>query len=283
MEQKSRGFTFTLNNPTGEEVWNGKWIYIIRGNEIAPTTGTPHIQGYVYYKSPVSFKSVKKQLPAGSHIERAKGSPQQNFVYCSKDKEFTEEGERPQQGARTDLSGVKEIIQNGGGMRDVIEFTENYQALKGAELMLKYVEKARDFKPEVFWFWGETGTGKTREACELAPDAWLSARNLKWWEGYDAHEDVIIDDFRADFCTFHELLRILDRYEYRVEVKGGSRQLLAKRIFITCPYPPERTYASREDIGQLLRRIDHVQYFGTDVLEQKSGGNTIPQTLEDVV
>jgi len=281
--KKSAGYCFTLNNPTGEEVWNGKWIYIIRGNEIAPETGTPHIQGYVYYKSEVSFKSVKKQLPEGAHIEATKGSPQQNITYCKKGGSFIETGEPPKQGKRNDIKAVKAIIADGGGMRDVIDATNSYQAMRCAELILKYKEPARNFKPEVFWFWGETGTGKTREACELAPNAWLSARNLKWWEGYDAHEDVIFDDFRGDFCTFHELLRILDRYEYRVEVKGGSRQLLAKRIFITCPYPPERTYASREDVGQLLRRIDHTKYFGGDVLAEKSGGNTMPPTLEDAV
>jgi len=278
---KSRGYAFTLNNPTGEEVWEGKWSYIIRGTEVGEC-GTPHIQGYVYYKSPVAFASVRKQLPARcAHIDAAKGSPQQNIEYCSKDGSFIEQGEPPKQGKRNDIKAVKAIIADGGGMSDVIEAVDSYQAMRCAELILKYVEPKRDWKPEVFWFHGETGTGKTRKASELAPNAWFSARNLKWWEGYDAHEDVIIDDFRGDFCTFHELLRILDRYEYRIEVKGGSRQLLCKRIFITSCYAPDRVYENREDIQQLIRRIDTIEFFGTEVLEQKSGGNSEPPTWED--
>ena len=69
---------------------------------------------------------------------------------------------------------------------------------------------------------------------------------------------MLIDDFRKDFCKFHVLLRILDRYEFRVEVKGSSRQLRAKKIAITCPFHPRLVYETREDVGQLIRRIDKV-------------------------
>lgn len=149
-------------------------------------------------------------------------------------------------------------------MREVAAEASSYQALRGAELLLKYVEKGRDFKPTVRWFHGSTGSGKTRTAFELFPEAWISARGLKWWDGYDAHKAIIVDDFRKDFCTFHELLRILDRYPYRVETKGSSRQLLASEIIITCPWAPDVLYASRseEDVGQLMRRIDEVRLFG---------------------
>lgn len=86
--------------------------------------------------------------------------------------------------------------------------------------------------------------------------------NLKWWEGYDAHENVIIDDFRKDSIQFSSLLRLLDRYAFRVETKGASRQLLAKNIIITCPESPEELFEhTREDIKQLLRRIDEIKEF----------------------
>ena len=38
--------------------------------------------------------------------------------------------------------------------------------------------------------------------------------NYKWWEGYDGHEVVLLDDIRKDFCKFHELLTLLDIYPY---------------------------------------------------------------------
>jgi len=176
-------------------------------------------------------------------------------------------GEPATQGRRNDLEVIRGMIKDGKGMKDIVDGAVSGCSLRTAELVLKYLEKGRDFKPEVIWVHGSTGSGKTRTAMSKYPNAWLSGKNLKWWDGYDAHSEVIIDDFRKDFCTFHELLRILDRYPYRVEVKGGSRQLLAKVIVITCPWAPKELFATRceEDVGQLLRRIDEIICVGDAV------------------
>nr|WQA30167.1 MAG: rep protein [Cressdnaviricota sp.] len=90
----------------------------------------------------------------------------------------------------------------------------------------------------------------------------MSLDHGKWFEGYDAHEDVIIDDFREGWCPFPTLLRLLDRYPYRIEVKGASRQFLAKRIFITSCHPPDKVYNNirDEDMLQLGRRIDMIYF-----------------------
>eukprot|EP00955_Chlamydomonas_euryale_P096662 365026-Chlamydomonas_euryale.AAC.1 len=51
--------------------------------------------------------------------------------------------------------------------------------------------------PEVRWYWGESGSGKTRAAHEwLGPDTYTCMDNIKWFQGYDRHECVLIDDFR---------------------------------------------------------------------------------------
>ena len=47
----------------------------------------------------------------------------------------------------------------------------------------------------------------------------MSSRNLQWFDGYMGQKVVCFDDFRKDFCTFHELLRLLDRYPMDVPVK----------------------------------------------------------------
>jgi len=192
-------------------------------------------------------------------------------AYCSKEESRIDGpwtfGEASRPGKRNDLEAVKAVVKAGGGMAQVLEVATSYQGLRGAELLLKYVEPSRNFKPQVRWYHGSTGSGKTKTAMEEFPKAWMSSKNLKWWEGYDAHEVVVVDDFRKDFCSFHELLRIVDRYGYRVEVKGGSRQLLAKTIVFTCPWAPDVLYENRgeEDVGQLMRRIDEVRLFGNVV------------------
>lgn len=285
--KKSRGWCFTLNNPSGgAELYKSiDCLYIVIGDETGES-GTHHHQGYIYFKNARAFDGIKKILPAGAHIEAANGNAAQNRTYCTKEKILLEIGECPAQGKRKDIETVRSMIQEGCSMRAIVDSVNSFQAIRGAELLLKYQEAARDWVPEVYWFWGPTGTGKTRTAFDLCAEPWVSGRNLKWWEGYDAHTDVIIDDFRGDFCTFHELLRILDRYPYRVEVKGGSRQLLAKRIFITCPVGPQAAYPGcGEKINQLLRRITEIREFpagGTNVPAQKSGGNTTPPTDLDI-
>lgn len=261
--KKARAFCFTnFKLDFDYKVLKSRASYIIIGLETCPKSKRLHHQGYARFPNAVSVKQLRtKILPKINHTI-ANGNDIQNYNYCTKDGNlFLEQGTRPQQGKRNDIHKVKELLANGGSMRDVIEITNSYQAMRCAELILKYKEKPRDQKPIVKWYWGKTGTGKSKQAFEETKDPWVSGKNLKWWEGYDAHDDVIIDDFRKDFCTFHELLRILDRYPYRVENKGGSRQLRAKKIIITTPFSPLETYDTREDVQQLIRRIDVIRPF----------------------
>ncbi len=105
----------------------------------------------------------------------------------------------------------------------------------------------------------------------------MSGKNLKWWQGYENEDIVLIDDFRRDFCTFHELLRILDRYPYIVQVKYGHRHLNSPYIFIITPHSPYDTYSTREDIQQLIRRIDRVIYLKNEIISifTSTGGDVV--------
>lgn len=261
---------------------NSNWNYLIIGKETGES-GTPHLQGYIEFPSNRRLNALKK-IHAAIHWEVRRGTAQEAADYCKKDGDFTEQGEisRPSPGKRNDIETARNIVRTTGRMKNVVENVDSYQAIRVAEIYLKYSEPKRNWKPEVMWFWGPTGSGKTKKAFEITEDPYISGKNLKWWEGYDGHEHVIIDDFRKDFCTFHELLRILDRYEYRIEVKGASRQLLAKKIIITSCYKPSDVYETREDVGQLLRRIDQILEFGIGI-GMEVGGNTDPDPYENLI
>lgn len=256
--------------------------FVCWGEEIGHETQKRHHQGYAEFKSNKRLGALKKLMPK-VHWELRRGTQEDAINYCKKDGVYHEIGERKisHQGKRSDIEEVKELVREGASMLDIVNACSSFQALRFAETALKYVEKPRNWLTEVYWYWGPTGTGKTRTAVEQAGERyWISGKNLKWFEGYDAHEHVIIDDFRRDFCTFHELLRILDRYEYRVEIKGSSRQFLAKKIWITSCFAPEKVYETREDIQQLLRRINFIKKFGIgDGIEV--GGNTDPDLSDD--
>lgn len=157
-------------------------------------------------------------------------------------------------------------------MRQVVDIARNNNDIRFMENYYKYKEKVRDWKPIVKWYHGSTGSGKTRSALkEAGEDCWVSMGTGQWFEGYDAHENVVFDDIRENFVQFKIWLNILDRYPCRVPIKGSSRQFLAKNIWITSPYSPTELWSGRcsEDIQQFIRRLDVIKLFGTEV-----AGNT---------
>lgn len=262
---RARNYCFTINNYTSEDLNYLREIeckYIVVGHEVGEL-GTPHMQGFIALNSAKTFPAMIKYMPERAHIERCNGTPAQNITYCKKDGNIIiEKGQAPAQGTRSDLDNVRDVIKNTSKMREVVEVATSYQSVRMAEVYLSYHEKKRNWKPIVKWYYGETGSGKTKTAYEeLGEDVYTASESNKWWQGYDGHENVIIDDFRKDFIKFHELLKLIDRYPYRIEYKGGSRQFLARNIIITCPFRPEEIYDTREDIEQLLRRIDEIKIF----------------------
>lgn len=84
---RKRNWTFTLNNYTKEEekkftTWTvDKYFY---GYEIAPTTGTPHLQGFMIFKNPRTANGIKKMFPR-IHLEVMNSTIMANLIYCTKD------------------------------------------------------------------------------------------------------------------------------------------------------------------------------------------------------
>jgi hypothetical protein len=258
----------TINNPTNEDkasLCGLEVEYMIVGREhFNDPDKTPHFQCYIRWKNAKTFSRMKKLFPR-AHLKVARGTDKDNKKYCSKEEVLIEKGEASEQGSRNDLKGIIDMVQQNPSMDYIIDNVSSLQAIRTAEKILVYREPRRSWKTEIYWFHGSTETGKSRRAYELFPDAYTAMDTGQWWEGYDGEEAVIIDDMRRDFLKFHQLLKLFDRYPYRVEVKGGSRQFLAKTIVVTSCYSPEVMFDTRdqEDIQQLLRRITEIKSFDT--------------------
>lgn len=104
----SRGWCFTTNNYTQQDETDAmalidlhKAQYVIYGHEVGEE-GTPHLQGYVYFKEKKNARQLKDWLPR-SHIEKQTGTNPEAICYAMKDENYFEMGKRPRQGKRSDL------------------------------------------------------------------------------------------------------------------------------------------------------------------------------------
>ena len=142
-EQRKRRFCLTWNNyKTGdlELIKKVKYSYIIVGQEIG-VMGTKHYQIYIEFKEGKTFSCMKKKFKR-CHIEVAKGTADVNREYCSKELIIFEDGVITEQGKRNDLKEIKNSCKEGKGIREMLEdeTIKNYQGLRTAEALMKYVE-----------------------------------------------------------------------------------------------------------------------------------------------
>lgn len=114
----SRRFVFTLNNFSDAEVSSLRNLgsdpattYLVFGRETAPSTGTPHLQGFVIFSGPKRLRAAKQALGQRAFIEPARAKSVDAATYCKKEEDYEEYGELPQnQGKRNDFEHLKEWV-----------------------------------------------------------------------------------------------------------------------------------------------------------------------------
>lgn len=289
-----RDWCFTLSNYTQEEEDKIKQIdcdYIIFGHEIAPTTGTPHLQGYIYFKNRKSAKQMKKLLGDRAHFEKAKGNSKQNYDYCTKDGNFFEKGKRPLTKQEIDKSGGKargkmqkeewaSIISH--AEKDDLDWIEqNYPRIffvykhnierirDGAKTEYNLDLDNKGLRDHFLWLWGPTGSGKSHSARAIAkkidPDhePYLKDWN-KWWNGYKGQKVTIIDEASPE--RLEHLIDFLkkwaDKWTFTAEVKGSSYNAIRPEyIIITSNYNMKDCIPRVQDYDALRRRFSVIEKY----------------------
>lgn len=267
---KVRHICFTINNYDGSEIAKMReWAqisYCAVGHETAPTTGTPHLQGYLEFKQQVLLTTLKKKVSPKISVRERKGTPEQASNYAIKDGvDCHVWGKMSEQGRRTDLEVASEMITSGSTLKDVAKahpstFVKYHKGLQALKCVL--VEPRAEV-PTVTVLYGETGVGKSKLAREIttSPYVW-GPEQEKWFDGYEGHSDVIFEEFRGQL-PFGQMLRLLDRYDCKVQYKGGMCEFAATNIVITSPVHPRAWYqyltADEGKMDQLLRRITSIR------------------------
>jgi len=218
-------------------------VAYIRGQPELGETGYRHWQVLVACKRKQSLRSIKRIFNGFGHWELSRSSAADDYVW----KEDTRDGEPFELGCRplkrndtTDWDKVR-VDACAGTFDDIPAdiFIRHYSSL--CRIRADYLQPiAQERSCTVFW--GATGTGKSRRAWQEAGiSAYSKDPRTKFWCGYSGESSVIIDEFRGSVDIAH-LLRWLDRYPCRVEIKGSSYPLMATHYWITSNLPPTMWY-----------------------------------------
>lgn len=281
----SKSWSLTLNNWTEEE--HSSVAELARSDDVAYAVvakevgeeGTPHLQMAITFTK-AKRRTAITRLPG---LARAWLEPTKDLSawrkYCLKaDADALVIDNRKGQGSRTDIDAAIEDLRDGGINTLINDHASTYvRYSSGFERLAARYQVARDpaQPPEVVWIYGATGLGKSRYVHEREEDLWVSLATHKWWDGYYQQQAILIDDMRGSWAPFSELLRILDRYPYRAEKKGGTVQVNSARIYITTQFAPHVLYnpenRTGEDICQLLRRITSCIEVRRDMPPEKTG------------
>ena len=240
------------------------FIYMCYQRESCPDTGNQHWQGYLVFKIARRLEYLKRNCSRygidGAHFEIAKGTACQNKEYCSKTSTacagtFTEHGEIPTQGTRSDLEAccarVKEGVHPNTVIYDQPSAVRVYKCLDRFHNICESKHPVlRDVKG--FFIHGEAGSGKSLHVWSRVMYRGFYCPSVEgsriWFDHYAGEDCIWLDDFYyvPEMCG--QLLKILDRYPYRAPVKGETVMLKHTEVYITSNFPPP-------DDEAILRRL----------------------------
>lgn len=221
---------------------------------------TRHFQGYFILKKKTRLSGLRKSISGRAHFEIARGNPQQNRAYCSKEE--------------SRISGPYEFGELPSSKRqDLLSFQKSCSRSSNEELwrnhfglMLRYHKSVDTFRletsssvrsrPICFILYGPAGVGKSSLPRSVYPEAFWKDVTSKWWDGYTNQSVVVFDDYYGGI-QLSTLLRLIDYGSVQVEVKGGYRPLVAECFVFTSNSSPDKWYQSvKEDSREgWMRRL----------------------------
>ncbi len=262
--KRGRNFVFTLNNPTEEEKFF--WQSLLRIPDFRKehkvgyvsfqtekgTNAVLHLQGYVELNVPMRVGQVKTHFGSRVHFENRRGTQAQAIAYTKKEDTrvangLAGDGGEAKKLGKDSIAVVAAALQMG---RTLMDLSEDYPVsfIKHGAKIREYALDRRGPRmspPEVIIYYGKTGTGKSAQAAKNWPNAYWVPQPRPggwWWPKYCGQDTVIIDEFANQF-KYHTMLRLLDRYPFDIQEKGGNANFVSKRIVFTTNIHPNQWYS----------------------------------------
>ncbi len=260
--------------------------YLILGREIAPTTDNFHLQGYVQFIHEERFSAIQKNFPAFQNLQKIKGTPWQNFIYCSADKNFEEWGTRPKKpkekgsgdmpyadalAAPTIREGIAIIKEK--KPRDYCLHGESIERnLKRAKIE-PFLHK---FSPDSFTtplqplnkstlIYGETDLGKTHYAAAHFKNPLVCSHIDTLKSLCKDHDGVIFDDMSFKHWPVESVIHLVDtEFSRTINVRYGTVTIPANTRKIFTHNTSNPFYGDTTDPTQstaIDRRISLVHVF----------------------
>lgn len=199
------------------------------------------------------------------HWETRLGTRDQAIAYCNKNETrllgpYMDGQLGPsEQGRRSDLETIRRKLNEKRPIKEIADdhfgdFIRYHRGFREYKILCGMSQ--RTWKTNVVILVGKTGIGKSRYCQENYPNAFWK-RKGEWWDGYDGHESVIIDEFYG-WLPIDTMLRIMDRYPLMVDTKGSAVNFEAKTLCITSNITWDKWYTwTNEDVKEAFkRRID---------------------------
>jgi len=227
--------------------------------EQGESTNYQHWQIFFITKKKASIHQIKKIFEIeNGHFELTRSEAAEDYVWKEDTRigEPFEYGKKPfKRNSGTDWEEVRDLAKK--GQLDEIPadiFVRCYPSL--CRIRSDYLQPVA-MERDAIVYWGPTGTGKSHRAWSQGGDnPYYKDPRSKFWDGYTDQTTVIFDEFRGTIDISH-ILRWLDRYPVRVEVKGSTKVLLANKFFFTSNIHPNRWYPDldSETYAALERRL----------------------------
>ena len=278
---QSRRYVLTINNPeqTDEEFCTyvqglEHFKYCIFQREKGHEKETEHIQMFLVFTIGKRFSTVKEYFPT-AHIEKAQGNSVQCRDYCSKEDTRIsgpyELGEFAQQGARSDLKTIVELVQNNATDEDIIKLFPT-QFLLYIDKIHKLREQQRyddnkknERKVYVTYIYGPPGCGKTRYIVnKYGYGNFYRMTNYRknCFDFYDNEKVIIFDEFDSSL-PLTEMLNYLDVYPVQLPCRYSNKLANYDEVYIISNLKLYEQYRNVQEekptqFRALLRRIHKV-------------------------